>query len=226
MTALVCEDLEHRFDAGPTILDIPRFELGAGEQCGVRGRSGSGKTTFLNVVGGILVPTSGRVRVADTTISDLPEAKRDLARGRHVGYVFQSFHLLSGLTAIENVQCAMMFAGRVDPSRAQSLLDRLGLGALADRKPRQLSVGQQQRVALARALANEPALVLADEPTASLDPETSGDAVKLLRDVCEERGSALLLVSHDPNVLAGIERVIEFSDLNRAAASATSGGAA
>ena len=199
-----------------TVLDVPRFELEAGQECALRGQSGSGKTTFLHLLAGILAPTSGSVRVAERELARLGEAERDQLRARHIGYVFQSFHLLQGFSALENVELGMAFGAGVDRARATALLERVGLQERLHHRPAQLSVGQQQRVAVARALANQPELVLADEPTGNLDRELAGEALALLREVCAESGAALLLVSHDPHVLEGFDSVVSFAELNRA----------
>src|SRR5687768_8642974 len=146
----------------------------------LRGESGSGKTTFLNLVAGILQPDSGSVRIDGREMAALAEAARDRLRAETIGYVFQTFNLLQGYTALENVELGMAFGRGIDAGHARSLLERVGLAERLHYRPRQLSVGQQQRVALARALANRPRLVLADEPTGNLDPVRAKEAVDLL----------------------------------------------
>jgi putative ABC transport system ATP-binding protein len=182
----------------------------------LRGGSGSGKTTLLNLVAGVLGADRGRILVQGEEITAYPEARRDRVRAEHVGYVFQTFNLLQGLTALENVLLPTMLVGAPDRARAAALLDRVGLSDRLDYRPRQLSVGQQQRVAVARALANRPSLVLADEPTGNLDDHHAGEALRLLREVCRENGAALLLVTHDTRVLEQFETVLELSAINRA----------
>ena len=201
-----------------TIVDIPAFELAQGEQVAIRGASGSGKTTFLNLIAGILQSDNGRILLDGTDVTALPESARDRLRASQLGYVFQNFNLLQGYTAIENVMLGMLFGPGVDAKRARDLLERVGLGHRLTYRPSQLSIGQQQRVAVARALANRPKLVLADEPTGNLDLKHSGEALALIREVCRENGAALLVVSHDPGVLAAFERVEDLTTLNRAAA--------
>jgi putative ABC transport system ATP-binding protein len=147
-------------------------------------------------------------------MTKLSEAGRDRLRAQSIGYVFQTFNLLQGYTALENVLLGMMFGKGTDTARAQATLDRVGLTSRMGYRPRQLSVGQQQRVALARALANHPKLVLADEPTGNLDPHHAREALALVRDICRENGAALLLVSHDEGVLAQFERAVDFRDIN------------
>lgn len=199
------------------VIDIPRFELGEGEQIALRGASGSGKTTLLNIIAGILTPDSGRVFVAGAELTVMSEAARDRLRAETIGYVFQTFNLLQGYSALENVMLGMMFGRGADVALARQTLERVGLGSRLHHKPRQLSVGQQQRVAVARALANRPRLVLADEPTGNLDARHGAESLALIREVCREQNAALLLVSHDPSVLAQFQRVEELADINRAA---------
>jgi ABC-type lipoprotein export system ATPase subunit len=147
----------------------------------------------------------------------LSESARDGVRANTLGYVFQTFNLLQGYTALENVLLGMMFGPGADRARAQELLERVGLKDRMHYRPRQLSVGQQQRVAVARALANKPKLVLADEPTGNLDHRNAKEALELIRKVCSDSGSALLLVSHDREVLGQFEHVAELGNINAAA---------
>ena len=198
------------------VIDIPAFVLSPGEQVALRGASGSGKTTLLHLVAGILTPDAGHVWVAGRDMAALPEAARDQWRAATIGYVFQTFNLLQGYTALENVLLGMMFGPGADAAHAAALLDRVGLAHRRDYRPRQLSVGQQQRVAVARALANRPTLVLADEPTGNLDPRHAAEAIELICGACREQGAALLLVSHDPSVLARFDRVEDLAVVNRA----------
>ncbi|HTB23630.1 MAG TPA: ABC transporter ATP-binding protein [bacterium] len=198
------------------VLDLAHFSLGAAEQMALEGPSGTGKTTFLNCCAGILRPDSGCVRVAGQDINASGEAKADALRGGSLGYVFQTFNLLQGLSALENVEVAMRFGAGWDRERAVALLGRMGLGNKLGHRPGQLSSGQQQRVALARALANRPKVVLADEPTGNLDADASQEAVELLKEACARDGAALLVVSHDREVLRQFKRRQHLADLNRA----------
>lgn len=198
------------------VVEIPRFELAAGAQVALRGESGSGKTTFLNLVAGILVPDAGRIELGGTDLAGLGEAARDRLRAERIGYIFQTFNLLQGHTVRENVELGMAFGRGVDRAHAEALLRRVGLADKLGHFPRQLSTGQQQRVAVARALANRPQLVLADEPTGNLDRPHARKALGLIREICREAGAALLLVSHDEQVLAEFETVHDFAALNRA----------
>ena len=201
-----------------TVVDIPAFSLDSGQQTALCGTSGSGKTTFLNLIAGILKPNEGRVELDGCPISEAGEAERDQLRARTIGYIFQTFNLLQGYTCIENVLLGMSFGPGADRRWASELLERVGLGKRLDHFPRQLSTGQQQRVAVARALANRPKLVLADEPTGNLDPASAAESLGLIRETCQENGAALLLVSHDRGVLGQFDNVRDLADINRAAA--------
>lgn len=197
------------------IVHVPAFALAAGEQLALRGESGSGKTTFLNMLAGILAADSGRVTIDGADMTALSEPRRDRLRAEKLGYIFQTFNLLQGFTVLENVALGMSFGPRgADRAHAKEILERVGLGHRLNHFPRQLSTGQQQRVAVARALANRPKLVLADEPTGNLDRKHAGEALTLIREACREHGAALLLVSHDPDVLGQFELRRDFADIN------------
>ncbi len=200
-----------------TVVDVPKFALEEKQQLALRGESGSGKTTFLNLIAGILKPDSGLIKMSGREISDLSESARDRFRAEHIGYIFQTFNLLQGYTALENVLVGMKFGSGVDREFAVSLLKRVGLQDKMNHLPRQLSTGQQQRVAVARALANRPKLVLADEPTGNLDARNSREVLSLIQETCRENNAALLLVSHDQAVLTTFEKVLSLSEINRAA---------
>ena len=196
------------------VIRIGRFDLAAGEQVALVGASGSGKSTLLNLVAGILLPDSGEILVNGTDITRLDEAERDRYRADNIGYVFQSFNLLQGFTALENVMLGQMFAdGEHDADRAVALLETVGLGKRLHHKPRALSVGEQQRVAIARALVNAPPLVLADEPTGNLDARNGGVVLELLRRICTENNHTLLLVTHDPQAQGQFKKVIRLEEL-------------
>lgn len=198
------------------ILDVPRFSVGAGEQMVLLGRSGSGKTTLLHIIAGITRPDAGTVRLDGVEMTKLSEPGRDRLRAAKLGYVFQTFNLLTGFNALENVLLGMTFArGRRDMGRAKELLERVGLAARWSHRPAALSVGEQQRVAVARALANRPRLLLADEPTANVDPRNQQSIVDLIRLTCREEGIALLMVTHAREVAGQFERVERLEDLNR-----------
>ncbi|MDJ0522236.1 MAG: ABC transporter ATP-binding protein [Planctomycetota bacterium] len=191
-------------------LDVPSLDVGRGEALCMRGESGSGKTTLLNVIAGILPADEGTVEIAGERMTGLSETRRDALRARHIGYLFQTFNLLPGLTALENVQLGMSFRPRhgASPRKAASdALDRVGLADRKRHRPAQLSVGQQQRVAIARALAGHPTLVLADEPTSNLDRNLADQCMELLTSFAAESEAALLVVTHDETLLERFERV-------------------
>ena len=217
MLLLAVHDLSKAYGTH-RVVDVAEFSLAAGAQVALRGESGSGKTTFLHLIAGILAPDAGRIELAGRNVAALGEAARDRLRAETIGYIFQTFNLLQGHTVLENVELGMAFGRGVDRAHAEALLRRVGLGDKLRHYPRQLSTGQQQRVAVARALANRPKLVLADEPTGNLDARNGREALALIREVCRENGAALLLVSHDEGVLSQFENVTAFADLNRAAA--------
>ncbi|MBI4569585.1 MAG: ABC transporter ATP-binding protein [Planctomycetes bacterium] len=201
------------------VVDIERFSVARGDQVALVGRSGSGKSTLLNLIAGILRPDEGTILIGETEITALGESGRDRFRADHVGYVFQSFNLLQAFTALENVMLGQMFARRgANTGRAREALARVGLSDRVAHRPREMSVGQQQRVSVARALVNRPELILADEPTASLDEANSAQVIDLLKEVCAESGATLLLVTHEPWVVERFAARVELARLNRAAA--------
>jgi putative ABC transport system ATP-binding protein len=202
------------------IVRVPAFALAMGEQVALRGESGSGKTTFLHLIAGILAADRGRVAIDGAEMTALSEPRRDRLRAEKIGYIFQTFNLLQGYTVTENVVLGMSFGPGADRAHARELLTRVGLGHRLDHFPSQLSTGQQQRVAVARALANRPKLVLADEPTGNLDRKHAHESLGLIREVCRENGASLLLVSHDEDVLARFEGVRDFAEINRVGAAA------
>ncbi len=198
------------------VVDVAEFHLEPGAQVALRGESGSGKTTFLHLIAGILRPNSGSIVIDGTEMTALGESGRDVLRAAKIGYIFQTFNLLQGHTVLENVLLGMSFApGGVDGARARAMLDRVGLSHRLRHFPRELSTGQQQRVAVARAIANRPKLVIADEPTGNLDNRHTASALDLMKETCRECGAALLLVSHDDATLARFEDVRDFSAINR-----------
>jgi lipoprotein-releasing system ATP-binding protein len=198
------------------ILDVPAYCLSAGEQAVLIGESGCGKTTLLHAISGIVAIDSGSIAVDGIEMTRLSEQGRDRVRAAKLGYVFQTFNLLPGFTALENVRLGMTFGtGKHDLGRAKDLLNRVGLGDRLGYKPATLSVGQQQRVAVARALANRPRLLLADEPTANIDPANQQMIINLIRDCCRDEQIALLMVTHSMQVAEQFDRVDRLEELNQ-----------
>lgn len=197
------------------ILGIAEFNLDAGEQVALVGESGGGKTTLLNVISGITAPDSGEVVIANTNVAKLSEPARDRFRALKIGFVFQTFNLLPAFTALENVLLGMSFSGlRSDRNRAKELLGRVGLSHRLHHRPAMLSVGEQQRVAVARALVNRPALLLADEPTASIDEQHQAKVLELIRETCAENKCSLLLVTHSVEVATQFPRIARLKEFN------------
>lgn len=198
------------------VLNIDQFAMQPGEQVVLVGSSGGGKTTMLNVIAGITTPDTGSVQIDNVDICKLPEVSRDRFRAERIGYVFQTFNLLTAFTALENVLLGMSFSGKkADRTRAESLLELVGLGHRMHHRPSQLSVGEQQRVSVARALANQPSLLLADEPTANVDVRNQENILQLIREGCREHNVSLLMVTHSPQVTAQFDRVVQLSEVNQ-----------
>jgi len=195
-------------------LDGIDLHIAPGEFVAIMGPSGSGKSTLLNVLGALDRPDSGRYRLAEDEISALDDDAASEVRNRRIGFVFQSFHLLPRLTVLENVLLPQRYARSADPAaagRAVALLERIGLGQRTDHLPGQLSGGQLQRAAIARALLNQPALLLADEPTGNLDSKSAADVMALLKEL-HAGGQTLVLVTHDPDIAAAAQRTIHLRD--------------
>jgi len=195
------------------------FEIAEGDYVAVVGPSGSGKSTLLLMLGGMLSPTEGRVYLDGQSLYDLTPDRRAAVRRASIGFVFQTFNLVPYLTAAENVQIPLFLAGRGEAAQrdhATRLLERVGLGDRLDHKPSELSVGQQQRVALARVLANDPAVILADEPTGNLDPETGRQVIDFFDELNKE-GRTIVIVTHDPRAAERAKttlRLVEGTVLN------------
>jgi len=200
--------------AGPVaILKQVALEIGPAEAVAIIGPSGSGKTSLLMVIAGLERASSGAVLVAGHDFSRLDEDRLAAIRGANIGIVFQAFHLVATMTALENVALPLEFAGKPDAfERARELLAEVGLAQRADHFPAQLSGGEQQRVAIARALSPRPQIVLADEPTGNLDAKTGGQVVDLLFDLQRRRQSTLVLVTHDPELAERCSRVVRMHD--------------
>ncbi|HJX48193.1 MAG TPA: ABC transporter ATP-binding protein [Gaiellaceae bacterium] len=210
--------VSREFGSGRTLVRAvadASFATEPGEVTLIMGPSGSGKTTLLSMIGGILRPTSGRIVIDGVDITSLRQRELPRVRRELVGFVFQTFNLLESLSAVENVEIALNIAGVTGPAardRAHALLREAGLEQRLHFNARALSAGERQRVALARALANEPRLLLADEPTANLDSEAGRDVMALLRGLTESKGHAAVIVSHDPRLREVADRVLRLAD--------------
>ena len=196
-----------------TVLRDVNFSIDQGEFVAIVGPSGSGKTTLLGLLAGLDTPSRGSVHLDGTDLTALDEDDRARLRGEKVGFVFQSFQLITTLTAIENVQVPLELRGEGDAvARARDVLQRVGLGDRLEHFPTQLSGGEQQRVAIARAFSNKPRILFADEPTGNLDSDTGGRIVELLESLNSESGSTVVLVTHDLNLARRARRVIRLRD--------------
>ncbi len=211
MTILAGESLTRTF-GDVRAVDGVSLRVASGEAVLILGPNGSGKTTLLSMLGGLLQPTSGRVLIAGTDVTAMSEQARCHFRLRTIGFIFQSFHLLDALTARENVQLVLDLAHDFDPGRAETLLDELGVRHRADFLPHAMSGGEKQRVAIARALANDPAILLADEPTGSLDSQAGEATIRLLCDAARRHGKAVIIVSHDTRIVPRVDRVLLMAD--------------
>lgn len=196
-----------------TILHKLDIEIHAGEAVAIVGPSGSGKSTLLGILAGLDTPSDGQVNLLNHPISTLDEDARARLRAGRVGFVFQSFQLLPGLTALENVMLPLELVGEVDAAdRARAMLEKVGLGHRASHQPLQLSGGEQQRVALARAFVSQPVLLFADEPTGNLDSKTGEKVIELMFSLREQQGSAVVLVTHDDKLAEQCDRILHMGD--------------
>jgi putative ABC transport system ATP-binding protein len=205
-----------------TAVAVDSLTVKAGEQMALVGPSGSGKTTLLHLLSGLLTPTSGEIKYDNTKISAMPERWRDTWRSHTVGYVFQKFNLLDSLTILDNLLAAMSFADAIDKkdqhSWASHLLEQVGLADRFNSFPHHLSMGEQQRVAIARAVVNRPQLILADEPTASLDQANGQRVLALLRQLAKDTNSILLVSTHDSQIINQFQRVFPLRQVSNNAA--------
>jgi ABC-type lipoprotein export system ATPase subunit len=215
---IIARDLGRTYRIGKRSLNVLRgvnLEVSRGDFLALRGASGAGKSTLLHLLGGLDVPDAGEISFAGKNLATLSDAKLAAFRNFKVGFVFQAYHLLPELTALENV-CLPARIARVSVSdvakRGRELLARVGLGERVEHRPYELSGGEQQRVAIARALINSPELLLADEPTGNLDSKTGGEIIELLKGLRVEKQTTLIIATHDARVAAHAERVIELAD--------------
>ncbi len=197
-------------------LDRVSLRIERGEFISIMGPSGSGKTTLLSVMGCLIRPSSGRILIGGEDVTDLDEDRLAVFRAKRIGFVFQFFNLISTLTALENVMLPMTFAGDVPSwemrAKAMELLEAVGLSDRADHRPMELSGGQQQRVAIARALANDPEIILADEPTGNLDSQTGSEIMDLMEQLNRELGKTFVIVTHDPAVARRTKKILYMKD--------------
>ncbi len=211
---LEVDAVQREFDGGHVLaLRGVSLTITEGEFVAIMGSSGSGKSTLLGLLGALDVPDSGEIRFRGKSVANLPDLA--LFRSRNIGFIFQSFHLLPTLTALENVQVPMFemsWSIRERQRRARELLEAVGMAHRLDHLPAKLSGGERQRVAIARSLANEPSILLADEPTGNLDTRHSAQIMDLLKKVHREKGNTMILVTHDPAVARAADRIITMSD--------------
>ena len=218
MAVVRTQDVNKIYEMGDVTVEALKgvdLEVEVGEYLSIMGPSGSGKTTLFNMVGGLDKPTSGKVYIDDVDVAQLDAYELAWLRCRKIGYIFQTFNLIPVMTALENVTLPMVFAGLTsDEARDKGvhLLERVGLGERVSHKPFELSGGQQQRVAVARAFANDPAIILADEPTGNLDLVTGTEIIELLRELNEEKGATIISATHDHKMLSVSDRVVWVRD--------------
>ena len=205
-------------------VDVPAlrgvsFQVERGEAVAIMGQSGSGKSTLMSIIGCLDLPTSGEYLLNDQNVAEMSDDQLAAIRNKKIGFIFQQFNLLHRATVLRNVELPLLYAGMTDGNgrskvhqRAEELLDTVGLGDRMNHRPSELSGGQQQRVAIARALINEPALILADEPTGNLDSHTGAEIMQLLLSLNRERQLTLMIVTHDPTIAAQTQRIIRLRD--------------
>jgi putative ABC transport system ATP-binding protein len=214
---LVMERLCKNYELGTVELKVLRdiaLTINEGEYVAIMGPSGSGKSTLLNMIGCLDRPTSGDYWLGGLNVSLLDDDELSLIRGARIGFIFQSFNLINQLNVIENIEVPMYYQGCTEyesAERAKELATMVGLGERFEHRPSELSGGQQQRVAIARALANDPLIILADEPTGNLDSESGSDILKILIDL-HKQGKTLIVVTHDDNIATSAERIVEIFD--------------
>jgi ABC-type lipoprotein export system ATPase subunit len=208
MTVVQTENLQFSYPGGPSFV-FPNLTTKAGEQTLVLGQSGKGKTTLLHLLGGLLRPTSGSIRLVDQDVTRLNDREMDLHRGQHIGIVFQTAHFVNALSVLDNLALPAFLTGqKPEPTRALELLDQLNLSHKAHSKPGELSVGEQQRVAIARAVMNKPSILLADEPTSALDDQNTNQVLQLLKEYARATQASLIIVTHDHRLKSEIQQMV------------------
>ena len=218
MTLLKMRGITKEYKLGKTVVRALRgldMEIASGEIVAIMGPSGSGKSTLMHILGALDTPTSGTATIGGADLAKLREGQLVTLRGKKVGFVFQTFNLIQTLSALQNVELPMIFQGLSRSERTHRAKDLLAHVGLADRirhKPTELSGGERQRVAIARALANDPEIILADEPTGNLDTETGGPILALLRELSRRDGKTVILVTHDPDAAAIADRIVKLRD--------------
>ena len=217
-TVVSCEQLEKTYSQGPQLVQVLRgvnLQVSRGERIAIVGSSGSGKTTLLNLLGGLDLPTKGKVTIAGKDLAQVNETERGLLRNKHLGFVYQFHHLLGEFTALENV-CMPLLIAKLSMNdaaeRARAMLVRVGLDARVEHKPSELSGGERQRVAIARALVTEPSCVLLDEPTGNLDRNTATEIHALMSDLNEKLEISFIVVTHDEVLASSMERKFLLAD--------------
>ncbi|MEM2089478.1 MAG: ABC transporter ATP-binding protein [Candidatus Pacearchaeota archaeon] len=209
----VCKTYELGKVKVPAVREVS-LEIEEGDFIAIMGPSGSGKSTLMNLIGALDVPTAGKIFFKDKNIASISESALAKLRGKRIGFVFQQFNLIPTLTAKENVMLPMIFQGIPAEERekkAENLLEKVGLSKRANHKPKELSGGEQQRVAIARALANDPEIILADEPTGNLDSKTGKEILEILKKLNEE-GKTIIIVTHDSNIAKSAKKIIYIKD--------------
>ena len=215
---VTCEQLEKTYSQGPQLVKVLQgvsLQVDRGERIAIVGSSGSGKTTLLNLLGGLDLPTSGKVTIAGKDLAKVDETERGLLRNKHLGFVYQFHHLLGEFSALENV-CMPLLISKLSMTeaaeRARVMLDKVGLDSRIEHKPSELSGGERQRVAIARALVTEPSCVLLDEPTGNLDRNTADEIHKLMNDLNEKLEISFIVVTHDELLASSMERKLLLAD--------------
>ena len=217
-TVVTCEQLEKTYSQGPQLVQVLQgvnLQIGRGELIAIVGSSGSGKTTLLNLLGGLDLPTNGKVTIAGKDLAQVDETERGFLRNKYLGFVYQFHHLLGEFSALENV-CMPLLIGKLSMAeaaeRARIMLDKVGLDSRIEHKPSELSGGERQRVAIARALVTEPSCVLLDEPTGNLDRNTANEIHRLMNDLNEKLEISFIVVTHDELLASSMERKLLLAD--------------